>query len=85
MTTLPFTLAIDPAPTQFLLTVRGTSAATDRETVRKAHNMAAGSDQGVAAARSLRRSQPRGLRARSRPASGAASSCSSTTGTASTD
>jgi hypothetical protein len=53
MTNLPFELRIDPAPTQFLLTVEGTPAATDREATRQAHNMAAGSDQGVAAARSF--------------------------------
>jgi hypothetical protein len=53
MTTLPFTLAIDPAPMQFLLTVQGVPTATDEEKTRAAHNMAAGSDQGVAAARSF--------------------------------
>jgi hypothetical protein len=53
MTNLPFKLMIDPTPTQFLLTVEGTPAATDREATRQAHNMAAGSDQGVAAARSF--------------------------------
>ncbi|HEX4298542.1 MAG TPA: hypothetical protein VHZ56_11020 [Devosia sp.] len=53
MTTLPFTLRIDPKPMQVLLTVEGTPAATDREQTRQAHNMAAGSDQGVAAARSF--------------------------------
>jgi hypothetical protein len=53
MTTLPFTLAIDPTPTQFLLTVEGIPAASDREAQRQAHNMAAGSDRGVAAARGL--------------------------------
>ena len=53
MTTLPFKLSIDPAPTQFLLTVEGVPAAPDRESTRQAHNMAAGSDQGVAAARSF--------------------------------
>lgn len=53
MTTLPFALQIDPTPTQFLLTVEGIPAAPDREGARQAHNMAAGSDQGVAAARSL--------------------------------
>ena len=53
MTTLPFKLMIDPAATQFLLTVRGEMNAASREDGRKNHNMAAGSDQGVAAARSL--------------------------------
>jgi hypothetical protein len=53
MTTLPFKLAIEPVATPLLLTVQGESAASDGETVRNAHNMAAGSDQGVAAARSL--------------------------------
>jgi len=53
MITLPFTLAIVPTPTQFLLTVEGTPAASDREGQRRAHNMAAGSDQGVAAARAF--------------------------------
>ena len=53
MTTLPFKLMTDPTPTQFLLTVEGTPAAADREAVRQAHNMVAGSDEGVAAARSL--------------------------------
>ena len=51
MTTLPFTLAVDPTPTLFLLTVEGIAAAPDRERTRQAHNLAAGSDQGVAAAR----------------------------------
>ncbi len=53
MTTLPFTLAIDPKPMQFLLTVEGEPQSTDRNKVRETHNMAAGSDQGVAAARSF--------------------------------
>ena len=53
MTTLPFKLMIDPAPTQFLLTVRGKMAPANREAGRQAHNIAAGSDQGVAAARSF--------------------------------
>src|SRR5215217_7481235 len=53
MTTLPFKLTIDPAPTQFLLTVEGTTVATDPEKTRQAHNLSAGSDQGVAAARSF--------------------------------
>jgi hypothetical protein len=53
MTTLPFSLQIAPTPTQFLLTVEGTTVANDQETTRKSHNMAAGSDQGVAAARSF--------------------------------
>src|SRR5690242_15084948 len=53
MTTLPFKLAIDPKPVQFLLTVEGTPQAADREQTRKTHNLAAGSDQGVAAARSF--------------------------------
>lgn len=53
MTTLPFKLAIDPKPMQFLLTVEGTPQAADRDKMRQTHNMAAGSDQGVAAARSF--------------------------------
>lgn len=53
MTTLPFTMRVDPTPTQFLLTVEGEPASADRNTTREAHNMAAGSDQGVAAARSF--------------------------------
>jgi len=53
MTTLPFTLNIDPAPAQFFFTVRGTPAAKDHEGVRGAHNMVAGSDEGVAMARSF--------------------------------
>lgn len=53
MTTLPFALAIDPKPMQFLLTVEGVPQATDRNKVRETHNLAAGSDQGVAAARSF--------------------------------
>src|SRR5665213_1453089 len=40
MTTLPFKLAIDPKPMQFLLTVEGTPQASDRNTVRETHNMA---------------------------------------------
>ncbi|MEO6396679.1 MAG: hypothetical protein ABIO40_12310 [Devosia sp.] len=52
MTTLPFTLSIDPVPTQFLFTVRGTPAAADHEGVRAAHNQIAGSDQAVAFVRS---------------------------------
>lgn len=53
MTTLPFKLAIDPAPTQFLLTVRGGLAAADIEGGRLAHNQVAGSDEAVAMARSF--------------------------------
>ncbi len=53
MTTLPFKLSVDPAPAQFLLTVRGPMAAQDLDQGRQAHNLAAGSDQGVAAARSF--------------------------------
>ncbi len=53
MTTLPFTLQIVPLPAQVLLTVRGELAAPDREAGRQAHNMTAGDDRGVAAARSL--------------------------------
>ena len=53
MTTLPFKLQVDPTPIQFLFTVRGPLAAKDLEGGRVAHNMAAGSDQGVAAARSF--------------------------------
>jgi hypothetical protein len=50
---LPFTLRVDPTPATFLFTVRGPLAAKDLEGGRVAHNMAAGSDQGVAAARSF--------------------------------
>jgi hypothetical protein len=53
MTTLPFSLLVDPVPAQFLFTVRGTPAAADQEGVRKAHNQVAGSDEGVAMARSF--------------------------------
>jgi hypothetical protein len=53
MTALPFKLAVNPQPTQFLLTVRGTLAAADMEGGRIAHNQTAGDDQGVAAARSF--------------------------------
>jgi hypothetical protein len=53
MTTLPFTLQVEPTPMQFLFTVKGPMAAKDLEGGRVAHNMAAGSDQGVAAARSF--------------------------------
>lgn len=53
VTTLPFKLMIEPTSTQVLLTVRGEMNAASREAGRTAHNMAAGSDEGVAAARSL--------------------------------
>jgi hypothetical protein len=53
MTMLPFKLSVNPAPTQVLLTVRGQMAAANREAGRLAHNQAAGSDQGVAMARSF--------------------------------
>ncbi len=53
MTFLPFTLRIDPLTSPVLFTVRGTLAAPDLENGRQTHNLAAGSDQGVAAARSL--------------------------------
>src|SRR5579871_5289422 len=53
MTTLPFKLSVDPAPTQFLFTVRGPMAPSDLEGGRKVHNVAAGADQAVAAARSF--------------------------------
>ena len=49
----PFKLAIDPAPAQFLFTVRGTPAATSHESVRGAHNQVAGSAEAVALARSF--------------------------------
>jgi hypothetical protein len=52
MTALPFKLQVDPAPVQFLLTVRGTMTPDTLEAGRIAHNQAAGSDQGVALARS---------------------------------
>lgn len=53
MTTLPFSLAVQPSPVQFLLTVRGTLAARDLEGGRQAHNQVAGSDPAVAMARSF--------------------------------
>jgi hypothetical protein len=53
MTTLPFKLSVQPAPVQFLLTVRGSLAAPNLEGGRLAHNQAAGSDEGVAMARSF--------------------------------
>lgn len=53
MTTLPFKLQVEPLPAQFLFTVRGPLVAKDLEGGRIAHNMAAGSDEGVAAARSF--------------------------------
>jgi len=53
MTNLAFKLAVDPVANPFLLTVFGETAASDSDTTRKTHNMAAGSDEGVAAARSL--------------------------------
>jgi hypothetical protein len=53
MTTLPFKLSVDPVPAQFLHTVRGPMAAKNLEEGRQAHNVAAGSDEGVAMARSF--------------------------------
>ena len=53
MTMMPFKLSIQPAPVQFLLTVRGPLAAKDIEAGRVAHNQAAGTDEGVALARSF--------------------------------
>src|SRR5262245_9201332 len=53
MTALPFKLQIDPLAAQFLFTVFGPLAAPTLEGGRQAHNVAAGSDQGVAAARSF--------------------------------
>jgi hypothetical protein len=53
MTTLPFKLSVDPAPAQFMLTVRGSLAAPTREAGRLAHNQVAGSDEAVAMARSF--------------------------------
>lgn len=50
---MPFKLSIQPAPVQFLLTVRGPLAAKDIEAGRVAHNQAAGTDEGVALARSF--------------------------------
>ena len=41
MTTLHFKLSVDPAPVQFLLTVRGEMAPPDVEGGRKVHNVAA--------------------------------------------
>jgi hypothetical protein len=53
MTSLPFKLQIDPLAAQFLFTVRGPMVPANLEAGRAAHNIAAGSDQGVAAARSF--------------------------------
>ena len=53
MTSLPFSLNVDPRPTQFLFTVRGKPAAATHDGVRAAHNQVAGSDEGVAMARSF--------------------------------
>lgn len=53
MTMLPFKLQVDATPATFLFTVRGPLAAADLEGGRVAHNMAAGSDEAVAAARSF--------------------------------
>src|SRR6185436_1434455 len=53
MTALPFKLQIDPLAAQFLFTVHGPLAAATLEGGRTAHNLAAGSDQGIAAARSF--------------------------------
>jgi hypothetical protein len=53
MTTLPFKLAVDPVPTQFLFTVRGTPTETNHEAIRAAHNQYVGSDQAVAMVRSF--------------------------------
>ena len=53
MTALPFKLQIDPLAAQFLFTVFGPLAAATLEAGRSAHNMVAGSDEGVAAARSF--------------------------------
>ena len=53
MTNLPFKLSVDPVPAQFLLTVRGPMAAKTLDQGRQAHNTAAGSDEGVAMARSF--------------------------------
>jgi hypothetical protein len=53
MTALPFKLQVDPLAAQFLLTVFGPLAPPTLEAGRAAHNMVAGSDQGVAAARSF--------------------------------
>jgi hypothetical protein len=53
MTTLPFKLHVDALPAQFLFTVRGPLAAATLDAGRIAHNQVAGSDEGVAAARSF--------------------------------
>jgi len=53
MTALPFKLQIEPLPAQFLFTVFGPLAAPTLDGGRQAHNIAAGSDLGVAAARSF--------------------------------
>jgi len=53
MTMLPFRLMVDALPAQVLFTVRGQLTAKDIEGGRTAHNMVAGSDQAVAAARSF--------------------------------
>ena len=52
MTSLPFKLQIDPLAAQFLFTVRGPMVPATPDEPRL-YNMAAGSDQGVAAARSF--------------------------------
>jgi hypothetical protein len=53
MTALPFTLKVDPLAAQFLFTVHGPLAADTLEGGRVAHNIAAGSAEGVATARSF--------------------------------
>jgi hypothetical protein len=53
MTSLPFKLQIDPLAAQFLFTVRGPLTAPTIDKGREAHNLVAGSDQAVAAARSF--------------------------------
>src|SRR5688572_24603755 len=53
MTALPFALQVDPLAANFLFTVHGPLAADTLEGGRVAHNMAAGSAEGIAAARSF--------------------------------
>ncbi len=53
MTALPFTLRIDPLPAQFLFTVEGAMVPATLDAGRLAHNQAAGTAEGVAAARSF--------------------------------
>lgn len=53
MTALPFKLSVDPVQGEFLLTVRGSLSAPNREAGQLAHNQVAGSAEAVAMARSF--------------------------------